>query len=194
MQFVVSEGDGYPSVPLNPVVEDDSTDVRERGRLKFSADSLDFFSEDGAGIDASNRIRGIVLHDIMSSVAVPSDLETAVMNALNCGEITEDQVEEVLQLLEQRISEAGSRGWFPSEGAEIMNEVSLIDTDGQIYRPDRVVKSGDRVIIIDYKFGEHYRKYEHQMKKYAELWFRMGYPDVSAFLWYVQTGDVVAVK
>lgn len=194
MQFVVSEGDGYPSVPLNPVVEDDSTDVRERGRLKFSADSLDFFSEDGAGIDASNRIRGIVLHDIMSSVAVPSDLETAVMNALNCGEITEDQVEEVLQLLEQRISEAGSKGWFPSEGAEIMNEVSLIDTDGQIYRPDRVVKSGDRVIIIDYKFGEHYRKYEHQMKKYAELWFRMGYPDVSAFLWYVQTGDVVAVK
>ena len=194
MQFVVSEGDGYPSVPLNPVVGDDSTDVRERGRLKFSADSLDFFSEEGAGIDASNRIRGIVLHDIMSAVVVPSDLEAAVMDALSRGEMTKDQVEEVLRLLQLRISEAEPRGWFPAEGAEIMNEVSLIDTDGQIYRPDRVVKYGDKVIVIDYKFGEHYRKYEHQMKKYAELWIRMGYTDVSAFLWYIQTGDVVTVK
>ena len=72
--------------------------------------------------------------------------------------------------------------------------VSLVDTDGQVYRPDRVVKSGGKVVVIDYKFGEHYRKYERQMKKYAELWSSMGYGDVSAFLWYVQTGDIVEVR
>ena len=72
-----------------------------------------------------------------------------------------------------------------------MNEVSIIDTDGQVYRPDRVVKNGDKVIIVDYKFGEHYRKYEHQMNRYADLWRRMGYADISAFLWYVQTGEIV---
>lgn len=33
---------GYPSYPLNPSAEDDDTDVRERGRLKYSADSIDF--------------------------------------------------------------------------------------------------------------------------------------------------------
>ena len=60
------------------------------------------------------------------------------------------------------------RGWFPEDGEGVMNEVSLVDTDGQVYRPDRVVKSRGKVVVIDYKFGEHYRKYEHQMKKYTE--------------------------
>ena len=193
-QFVVSEGEGYPSIPLNPNAADEDRDVRERGRLKFSADSLDFFSEDGAGIEASNRIRGIVLHDILASVTSPSDLESAIQTSSDSGEITKDQKDEVRELLEGRIAEVMERGWFPEDGAEVMNEVSLIDTDGQVYRPDRVVKSGNKVIVIDYKFGEHYRKYERQMKKYAELWSRMGYDDVSAFLWYVQTGDIVEVR
>jgi hypothetical protein len=32
------------------------------------------------------------------------------------------------------------------------------------------------------------------MKKYADVWRRMGYESVSAFLWYVQNGDVVEVE
>ena len=193
-QFVVTEGDGYPSIPLNPAATDGECDVRERGRLKFSTDSLDFFSESGdAGITASNRIRGVVLHDVLASVISPDDLESAVMAAVHRGDISEDQVMEVLELLRKRVSEAAQRGWFPSGGAEIMNEASIIDTDGQVYRPDRVVKAGQKVIIIDYKFGEHYRKYEHQMKKYADLWCRMGHKEVSAFLWYIPTGEVVSI-
>ena len=135
-----------------------------------------------------------MLHDILASVTSPSDLESAIQASSDSGEITKDQKDEVRELLEGRIAEVMERGWFPEDGAEVMNEVSLIDTDGQVYRPDRVVKSGNKVIVIDYKFGEHYRKYERQMKKYAELWSRMGYDDVSAFLWYVQTGDIVEVR
>ena len=51
----------------------------------------------------------------------------------------------------------------------------------------------DRVIIIDYKFGAHERRYERQMLKYADLWRRMGYGEVSAYLWYVHSGEVVEV-
>ena len=53
--------------------------------------------------------------------------------------------------------------------------------------------SGGKVTIVDYKFGEHYRKYERQLKNYASIWRRMGYDDVSAFLWYVHTDEVVEV-
>ena len=69
----------------------------------------------------------------------------------------------------------------------------VIDTDGSVYRPDRVVKDGGKVMIVDYKFGEHHRKYGRQMLRYADLWRRMGYSDVSAFLWYVHTGEVVEI-
>jgi hypothetical protein len=74
-----------------------------------------------------------------------------------------------------------------------LNEASLIDTDGQICRPDRVVIADGKVIIIDYKFGEHHRIYERQLKKYAGIWSRLGYEDVTSYLWYVHTDEVVKV-
>ena len=192
--FPVAEGEEYPSISLNPHICDEKTDVRERGRLKFTADSIDFFSEDGhAGIESSNRIKGIVLHDILSDVQCVEDLGEAVANAVNSGVITSQEAEQVGTLLAERISEVKDRGWFPADRMSIMNEVSIIDTDGQVYRPDRVVKTEGKVVIVDYKFGEHYRKYERQMMRYADLWRRMGYTEVSASLWYVQTGEIIEI-
>ena len=78
MDFRISSENGYPSIALNPGDEDAEIDVRERGRLKYSADSVDFFSEGGeAGISASNRIKGVVLHEILSRMTVAEDLESA---------------------------------------------------------------------------------------------------------------------
>ena len=192
--FPVEEGNEYPSVPLNPGSVDGETDVRERGRLKFSADAVDFFSDEGeVGIASSNRIKGVVLHDILSSVVCPDDLASAVSDAVRAGEVTSAEAVEIENLLVARIKEVSGRGWFPSERDKVLNEVSIIDSDGQVYRPDRVVKDGGKVIVVDYKLGEHYRKYERQMMKYADLWRRMGYAQVEAFLWYVQTGEVVPI-
>ena len=177
--FVRSSSDGYPSISLN-------------GRLKYSADSVDFFSPDGqTGISASSRIKGIVCHDILSKVSVPEELGQAVRDAAARGEISHDQIEPVTEMLAERIAQVESRGWFNTPGAEILNEVSLIDDDGEVYRPDRVVKVGDKIMIVDYKFGEHHKNYEQQMEKYTEIWRGMGYEDVSAYLWYVHTGRVI---
>ena len=192
--FAIRSGDELPSIALNPDPDAGGGDVRERGRLKFSADSVDFFSEDGeAGYAASNRIRGVILHDVLSRVKYVDDLEWAVRQSLADGEITPDEACAVLALLEERIGSASARGWFPDDADRILNEADVIDESGQLFRPDRVVISGDKVIIIDYKFGEHYRKYENQLKRYAGLWNRMGYADVSAYLWYVHTDEVIEV-
>ena len=186
--------DGYPSVPLNPGNADPEADVRERGRLKFSADSVDFFSSDGdAGISASNRIKGVVLHDMLSKIRVPADLDPAVDAALSCGDVTGDEAAEIRELLGKRIAEAAARGWFPANADMVLNEATLIDTDGRMLRPDRVVFADGKVMVIDYKFGEHHMSYERQVGKYADIWRRMGYEDVSAFLWYVHTGDVISL-
>lgn len=185
----------FCSWPLNPSVDLDSeTEVCERGRLKFSADALDFFSQDGeTGVEASNRIKGVVLHDILSRVIVPADLEKSVRQSVLNGELTESQAEEACELLSMRISEVSDRGWFPNQGAVVYNETELIDTDGSIKRPDRVVVSDDEVVIVDYKFGEPDPRYASQVRRYADIWRRMGYGRISAMLWYVHTGEVVEV-
>ena len=122
---------------------------------------------------------------------MPVDLQKAVNQALSNGEITASEAPEILSLLSERVAEGLQRGWFPSEGARILNETSIVDTDGQVYRPDRVVDYGDKVIIIDYKAGEHQKKYENQVRRYARIWRDMGYSDVSACLWYLGTGNVI---
>lgn len=197
MAFDVAQGSEYPSFALNPeLLGDDGEviDVCERGRLRFSADAVDFFSPEGqAGVSASNRIRGVVLHDILSRVVVSDDLDAAVRTSVMNGELSECEAAEARILLSGRIASVMDYAWFDVPGAKVLNETSLIDTDGEIYRPDRVVVKDGRVVIIDYKFGEHRRSYERQLMKYADIWRRMGQEDVSAFLWYVQTGEVVKV-
>lgn len=201
---LISIPSGYPSWPLDAQElrdgpEGDDTaegplPVGERGRLKFSADSADFFSDDGkAGVAASHRLKGIVLHDILSRVSVPSDLEDALEKAVSDGDIDAEESDAAYSLLSGRIAGASARGWFPEDPGKVETEVSLIDTDGSIFRPDRVICDGDSVTIVDYKFGEHRSIYRRQLDRYADIYRRMGYADVSAYLWYVFTDEVVTV-
>lgn len=184
----------FCSWPLNPEVSDDAEDeVRERGRLKFSADALDFFADDGAtGVAASNRIRGVVLHDILSRVVTVDDLHPSVCQAVLAGDLTAEEGNDAESLLAERITQVTDRGWFA--GRDVLNEVELIDTDGNIYRPDKVVKNDGKITVIDYKFGEHDSRYVRQVRKYVDMWRRMGFDDVEGVLWYVQDGTIMSVK
>jgi ATP-dependent exoDNAse (exonuclease V) beta subunit len=193
--FPIAEGGEFPSIPLNPsALSEDDTDVRERGRLKFSADSLDFFMEEQSGVSASNRVRGVVLHDILAQVKVISDIPSAVRNAQLAGLLTEDEAQTALEHLTDAVSRVDDRGWFRDNPDALYNETSVIDTDGSVYRPDRVVVDGSSVQIIDYKFGDHRRSYERQVTRYMDMWRRMGYSEVSGFLWYVDSGNVVELR
>ena len=171
--------DKYPSYSLNPGL-----------RLKLSADALDFFAEDGtAGVEASNRIKGVVLHDIMADILVSSDVDRAVDAACSSGNLSYDQADHVKELLRDRIAEAEGKGWVPDDPSKVLLETDIVDVDGQVYRPDRVVMDNGKVLVIDFKFGQHHNKYERQMKTYSEIFRRMGYADVTAVLWYLQTGE-----
>ena len=105
-------------------------------------------------------------------------------------EIVQEEAAEIRELLSGRLDSAVARGWFPDKADKVLNEASLIDTDGRMLRPDRVVISDGKVVVVDYKFGEHHTAYERQLRRYSDIWRRMGYKDVSAFLWYVHTDEV----
>ena len=176
---------GYPSYPLNPQAEDEESDVRERGRLKFSADSIDFFCDE---VRNEARLNGTVLHGILSEVVTLSDLPDAVRHAFESGEIDAGREEEYLNILTQRV--AAHPDWFPVDGAEVLNETGLIDTDGELRRPDRVLIKDGNVTVIDYKFGEKNRRYRRQVSRYADIYRRMGYSEITPIIWYVLTDEV----
>ena len=52
----------------------------------------------------------------------------------------------------------------------------------------------DKVIIIDYKFGEENKGYKDQVNEYVDLIKKMGYKNVEGYLWYVEHGKIENVK
>lgn len=189
----ITFGMGWPSVPIGD-------------RLSFGEDNSDFFA-DGIPLGRSPRLRGIVLHDILSRIDSPSQLRASVDAAVADGDMSAGDGEEAFRELYPRVVSKVRMGWFDSgddtgggesggfRPAPMRNEVSIFDTDGESYRPDRVVTGADgSVTVIDYKFGEQRRKYVSQVRKYMSLYRRMGCPAVSGYLWYVDQDVVQRVE
>jgi hypothetical protein len=167
---------GYPSF-----------EAGERGRLKFSRDAADYFGPDGlVGPDASNRLRGLVMHDILASVTLPEDLPDAVDRAVATGELPRADREHTLSFLSAEIASVAARGWFSPEN-RILNEEPIIAADGTELRPDRVILRPDgSATVIDYKFGQPDKKYLDQVRTYMDLYRAMGHAPVSGTIWYVR--------
>ena len=172
----------YPSFPLD-------------GRLTPSQEADDFFGDDGrVGLEASPRLRGIVLHDILSEVVRPADLAGAVQAAVRDGRLDAEGGEAALALLGAGI--AAHPDWFPDApgpDVRVLNERTLYDASGREFRPDRVVLRGREVTVVDFKFGGENPAYHRQVERYAKLWHELGYQVRGAYLWYVPDGKTEQV-
>ena len=178
---------GYPSFPAG-----------NRGRLEFSRDAADYFGPDGlVGPDASNRLRGLVLHDILASVTVPGDLPRAVDRAVDAGELPREDRDRTVRFLEAEIASVAARGWFATEDVRILNESPLIGLDGTELRPDRVILRPDgSATIVDYKFGKPDDDHVAQVRSYVDAYRALGHASVTGTLWYIRengTDEFVAV-
>ena len=174
---------GYASYPAD-----------SNNRIKYSPEAADYFGADGStGLEASRRIRGTVLHGILSRVNVPEDLPKAVDAAIGTGELPADIREETLGLLKDRLAEVAGKAWF-DPGVEVLSEAAVIGPDGREYRPDRVVLHPDGTVdIIDYKFGEPNPAYVRQVQRYMNLYRQMGHEKVAGYLWYLEDNLITFV-
>ncbi len=163
------------------------------GRLVPSTDAVDFFGTEGlVGVQASPRLDGIWLHGILEKVDSAEELREAVDSTLADGQYSDSEADSAYRLLSERI--ASHPEWFGSgTSRRYFNERSLIGPDGCEYRPDRVVIDGDRVVIIDYKFGAPRDRYAGQVRHYVELYRSLGYSDVRGCIWYVRPDRVESV-
>lgn len=171
---------GYPSFP-----------AQSSGRLSFSPEAADYFGDDGTfGPDASARIRGNVLHDILSEVVTEADIVPAVKSAISDGSLPAKSEKDTLELLRDRIESVRDRGWF-SPGVKVLREADIMDREGRLWRPDRVVIHPDgSVSVVDYKSGEPDPKYFRQVERYVNLYRAMGYRNVKGYLWYLADNTV----
>lgn len=170
--------------------------------FRQSNKSKDFIAQaEGEEQTAGSFIKiGNILHQVFSNIQTADDIPQ-VLNRFEQDGILygEDLNREKLQkMLSEYISTNEMvADWF-SPHWKLYNECSILTTDkntGEVCerRPDRVMKDGNRVVVVDFKFGKMNDKYIGQVREYMQLLRNMGYPDVKGFLWFVRKGIIKEV-
>lgn len=59
---------------------------------------------------------------------------------------------------------------------------------------DRVMMKDGQVVVVDFKFGKENLQYNKQVKGYMQLLTKMGYKNITGYLWYVDEELIVKVK
>lgn len=176
---VLSNEDAYPSY--------------ERGtRIQLRTDAGDFFASDELKAKNSECVKGTVVHNILSRIVRPSDLQKAIDEAVHCGELPRAESEVMFDFLQEKLVLPTVKEWFPEGDSDykIRNEAAILIPGGRDYRTDRVLDNGQEVIIIDYKTGEKNSSYARQMQRYADAYLAMGRKKVSTHLWYLSDDTI----
>lgn len=138
---------------------------------------------------------GIILHDILSRIEKQADISAVLSQMVYEGAITNQQIEGLQKQLDGYFKNPVFASWYCGRG-QILNEQTIL-VPGQKHdrRPDRIIIKENRVVVIDFKFGEHKSQgHIKQINRYSQLIKEMGYKEVSAFLFYGDNGEVVDIN
>ena len=143
---------------------------------------------------------GNVLHTLFSKIKTTSDIPT-ILRELEFEGILYDNIithEKLQQLLEKRLNNPKVAEWFSPQW-ELYNECSIIHTNpvtGEVmtHRPDRVMMQGDKVVVVDFKFGKPRPEYHDQIREYIHLLQQMGHAQVTGYLWFVYSNLIEEIK
>jgi len=117
---------------------------------------------------------GNIIHEILSFVKTASDIDLAVLKAIENGLIITTQKEVVLKSIQEIVNNKELESYFSADN-EILNEQAIIQKEGKTIKPDRMVLTKNKeVYLLDYKTGTHNQKYQLQLENYQNAIEKMG--------------------
>ncbi len=152
------------------------------------------YSEDNHGvIDA--RHMGVLMHKTFEEATSQEDIFSRLESMRVNGHINHTEYSTLNEGILKTLNNPIVKEWFAGEWDDIRNENDIIvPQSNQIRRPDRVMIRGGKAIVVDYKFGaKHNSTYAKQLRGYMELLLQMGYKRVEGYIWYIKSGEIVAV-
>lgn len=174
----------FRSYPVN-------RDVRS---LKVWLRSDQYFLDE-AGVLRTGRMYGNVMHQLFARIRTVKDVEPVLNDMQREGLVQERDRETLGATIHQKLNDPSVRRWFTGGASvSIFNERSIFNGEGSVFRPDRVIVDGDRVTVVDFKFGETEKgSYLNQVRNYMDQIRRMGYAQVEGFIWYVMLDKTVKI-
>lgn len=163
----------------------------ELPRIAIQRDSSEFFRSEPAG-NLGRAARGQLLHRLFSLINTLSDVPAAVEQLCFEGLLQAETAAKLEAHIKSLLSQSPYNQWFDGSW-QVNAERSIINTDGQTYRPDRVMIRSAHALVLDYKFGARAAEHTKQVANYMQLLGAMGYTPVEGFVWYVASNKLQRV-
>lgn len=140
---------------------------------------------------------GELMHLVLSEIEEREDLETALKSTLVLRGLigTEKQYDKIKKLLQTALDNPKAKDWFNGT-YNLFNERSILVAEGEekSRRPDRVMIKDDTAVVVDYKFARERDEHNTQVRTYMKLLKKIGYRNVSGYLWYVYKNVIKEVQ
>lgn len=142
--------------------------------------------------------KGRLLHTLFAEIQSKEDAEPAIVRLVFEGIIsTKQQEEELKEIVCNALALPEVQDWY-SGNWEVVNECDILykEENQKVnkQRPDRVMRKGDRLIVVDFKFGRQQEKHYKQVRNYMKLFKEMSFMQVEGYLWYVSEAILKEVK
>ena len=132
---------------------------------------------------------GNLIHEILSYIKTENDVEDAITKAIEKGLINDLQREMVTKTIREIVRHDDLQCYFSAKH-RILNEQSIIQSDGMV-QPDRmVIADHNDVFLLDYKTGSHDKKYLLQLETYQNAIEKMGYKVTKKALVYIGKEEI----
>jgi ATP-dependent exoDNAse (exonuclease V) beta subunit len=143
---------------------------------------------------------GKIMHYVLSQIEHTGQIQKVLNRCMAEGIITDRKLMDVvIKRLQKGFSNPKIAQWFAPDN-QVFNECSITSIspetgEPRTLRPDRVVICGDRITVIDFKFGRPETEHHTQVEAYKQLMHAM-YPgkQVEGYLWYIYSGKTEEVK
>ena len=151
---------------------------------------------DPAKPDITAKQKGNYIHAVMQEIRTAADADRVIEKLYAKGAIDPDIIDQpqMLDTIHRILQLPAVAPWF-KPGLQVLNELTLMDSQGRQHRPDRIIITPSQsVVVIDYKTGESHPGYRRQVAEYMRLLRQLGYSKVRGFLLFIKDESIVEVR
>lgn len=137
--------------------------------------------------------KGLAVHDLLSRMRTFDDAKTIIKLYSDTAYFDADEITFYNQLIEQLDAHPISKGWFEKNNL-VLTEQPLIQEDGRVLRPDRMIFGNESVIIVDFKTGDPNVSHIEQVKAYCQVASRIYKKKAIGYLYYIASNSIEEIN
>lgn len=166
-----------PQTVLNPILNPDRN-------LKIRLSATEFYKDENDQLVPKINM-GSIYHKIMERITLVNDIESAVNSMLTEGFISKNEAQLLIEKLNKVLLFPEVINWY-NNTYKVLNESAILIEKGELKRPDRVMISNEKVIVVDYKFTKQKsNSHKLQVKEYMNYIEKIEKKPTIGFVWYV---------